>query len=157
MFTEGVESNSTHLNLTSSGQESSLSFKASDTVFANNIGGGTGGMSISASDVLLERCNFNNNHGNRSSGGVRLRSTTHVVVDSCIFGNNTGQHMAVTRCFITQDHAIFPEVFGYPHFACSTDWGTRWSHAGYKSSAPMNESKPVLHAHNKAITACQYG
>lgn len=95
IYTEGVESNATHVNLTSTGQESSVSFKATDSVFADNAGGGNGAMSISASDVLLEQCNFTNNDGYRSSGGVRLRSTTSVKVDSCIFGNNTGQCMAM--------------------------------------------------------------
>ena len=91
MYTDGVESNATDHNLTSTGQESSLSFKATDSLFADNVGGGTGAMSISAGSVLLEQCNFTSNNGDRSSGGVRLRSSTSVEVDSCIFSNNTGQ------------------------------------------------------------------
>ena len=121
MFTEGIESNSTHYNLTSTGQESSLSFTATDSLFANNFGGGTGAMSLSARDMLLQRCNFSSNHAyeNRSSGGVRLRSTTSVKVDSCVFGNNTGQCMAMACrtdvCLIYHlpfEGGVFQTTFG---------------------------------------------
>ena len=112
VFTEGVESNSTTVNLTSTGQESSLTFRATDSLFADNVGGGTGALSISARDALLQRCNFSSNYayGNRSSGGVRLRSITSVKVDSCFLDRNEGQRMAVgckTHVCITQDHAAF--------------------------------------------------
>ena len=122
VFTEGVESNSTTVNLTSIGQQSSLTFRATDSLFVDNVGDGVGALSISARDALLQQCNFSSNYayGYRSSGGVRLRSTTSVKVDSCFFVQNEGQCMAVackTHVCIAQDHIAFclPEPSSKSH------------------------------------------